>query len=134
MKTNPNAMKTIQKNTIFTNVGETSDGGVYWEGIDKQLAPGITLTSWKNTEWTAESGKKSRGEALPAFFFACLCKAAVVLFLVQGNLVLTPIPDFAPLLTSAQSLILHGRLRKGYQLKASSLVAGDLKVRVSKAS
>lgn len=59
IKTNPNAMKTIQKNTIFTNVGETSDGGVYWEGIDKQLPPGVTLTSWKNKEWTTKSGKKT---------------------------------------------------------------------------
>lgn len=52
-------MKTIQKNTIFTNVGETNDGGVYWEGIDKQLAPGETLTSWKKKEWTPENGNHS---------------------------------------------------------------------------
>lgn len=51
VKTNPNAIKTIQKNTIFTNVAETSDGGVYWEGIDEPLAPGVTITSWKNKEW-----------------------------------------------------------------------------------
>ncbi|CAI5778327.1 carboxykinase, cytosolic [GTP] [Podarcis lilfordi] len=57
VKTNPNAMKTIRKNTIFTNVGETSDGGVYWEGMEKQFAPGVTLTSWKNKEWTAKSGE-----------------------------------------------------------------------------
>ncbi|XP_033009506.1 phosphoenolpyruvate carboxykinase, cytosolic [GTP] [Lacerta agilis] len=57
VKTNPNAMKTIRKNTIFTNVGETSDGGVYWEGMEKQFAPGVTLTSWKNKEWTTKSGE-----------------------------------------------------------------------------
>lgn len=56
MKTNPNAIKTIQKNTIFTNVAETSDGGVYWEGIDQPLASGVKLTSWKNKEWTPEDG------------------------------------------------------------------------------
>uniref|UniRef100_A0A6P8NLP1 Phosphoenolpyruvate carboxykinase, cytosolic [GTP] n=1 Tax=Geotrypetes seraphini TaxID=260995 RepID=A0A6P8NLP1_GEOSA len=55
VKTNPNAMKTIQKNTIFTNVAETSDGGVYWEGIDEPLASGVTLTSWRNKEWTPEN-------------------------------------------------------------------------------
>lgn len=60
MKTNPNAIKTIQKNTIFTNVAETSDGGVYWEGIDQPLAPGVTLTSWKNKEWTPEDGEPTR--------------------------------------------------------------------------
>lgn len=32
MVSNPNAMKTIQKNTIFTNVAERSDGGFFWEG------------------------------------------------------------------------------------------------------
>ncbi|KAG9474657.1 phosphoenolpyruvate carboxykinase, cytosolic [GTP] [Eleutherodactylus coqui] len=57
VKTNPNAMETISKNTIFTNVAETSDGGVYWEGMDESLASGITLTSWKNKEWSQEDGE-----------------------------------------------------------------------------
>ncbi|NXX40063.1 PCKGC protein, partial [Tricholaema leucomelas] len=57
VKTNPNAIKTIFKNTIFTNVAETSDGGVYWEGIDEPLPPGITLTSWKNKDWTPDNGE-----------------------------------------------------------------------------
>ncbi|XP_056403800.1 phosphoenolpyruvate carboxykinase, cytosolic [GTP] [Hyla sarda] len=57
VKTNPNAMETISKNTIFTNVAETSDGGVYWEGMDELPAKGITLTSWKNKEWTPEEGE-----------------------------------------------------------------------------
>lgn len=57
VKTNPNAIKTIQKNTIFTNVAETSDGGVYWEGIDEPLAPGVTITSWKNKEWRPQDGE-----------------------------------------------------------------------------
>lgn len=61
MKTNPNAMETIRKNTIFTNVAETSDGGVYWEGMGVKLEPGVTLTSWKNKEWTPEDGKTTRG-------------------------------------------------------------------------
>ncbi|XP_048464273.1 phosphoenolpyruvate carboxykinase, cytosolic [GTP] [Rhincodon typus] len=56
-KTNPNAMQTISKNTIFTNVAETSDGGVYWEGIDETLPPGITVTSWKNKIWSPGDGE-----------------------------------------------------------------------------
>ncbi|XP_029437872.1 phosphoenolpyruvate carboxykinase [GTP], mitochondrial [Rhinatrema bivittatum] len=51
MKTNPNAMRTCLKNTMFTNVAETSDGGVYWEGIDQPLPPGITVTSWLGKPW-----------------------------------------------------------------------------------
>ncbi|KAJ1137102.1 hypothetical protein NDU88_003515 [Pleurodeles waltl] len=59
MKTNPNAMKTIQKNTIFTNVAETSEGGVYWEGIDETLPPGVTVTSWLGKPW--KQGDKEPG-------------------------------------------------------------------------
>jgi phosphoenolpyruvate carboxykinase (GTP) len=33
MSSNPNAMKTVMKNTVFTNVAERSDGGVFWEGM-----------------------------------------------------------------------------------------------------
>ncbi|NWX66805.1 PCKGC protein, partial [Promerops cafer] len=57
IKTNPNAIKTIFKNTIFTNVAETSDGGVYWEGIDEPLPAGVTVTSWKNKDWTPDNGE-----------------------------------------------------------------------------
>ncbi|MEQ2188939.1 Protein kinase C-like 1 [Goodea atripinnis] len=56
VKTNPNAMATIVKNTIFTNVAETSEGGIYWEGMDQELTEGVTLTSWKNKSWSSEDG------------------------------------------------------------------------------
>ncbi len=37
MKTNPMAMEMVQKDTIFTNVGMTEDGGVFWEGMEKEI-------------------------------------------------------------------------------------------------
>ena len=37
---------------VFTNVAETSDGGVYWEGMDG-IPPDGTVTSWLGETWTA---------------------------------------------------------------------------------
>ncbi|XP_063833497.1 phosphoenolpyruvate carboxykinase [GTP]-like isoform X1 [Ostrinia nubilalis] len=48
--TNPIAMATVFSNTVFTNVAETQDGGVWWEGMDS--APG-KLTDWKGQPWDA---------------------------------------------------------------------------------
>jgi phosphoenolpyruvate carboxykinase (GTP) len=55
LKTNPNAMKTITHNTIFTNVALTPDKDVWWEGIDTPPPPG--LTSWLGEPWDLHSGK-----------------------------------------------------------------------------
>lgn len=58
MKTNPVAMQTIMKNTIFTNVAKTSDGGVFWEGMEKEISKDVTISSWLGDDnWTKESGK-----------------------------------------------------------------------------
>lgn len=51
-KSNPNAMATIKSNTIFTNVAYTSDGGVFWEGLENEVdLSKVQVTDWKGKPW-----------------------------------------------------------------------------------
>jgi phosphoenolpyruvate carboxykinase (GTP) len=54
-KTNPNAIKSIAKNTVFTNVGVTPDGDVWWEGLTKEVPKDII--GWNGKKWDPASGK-----------------------------------------------------------------------------
>jgi phosphoenolpyruvate carboxykinase (GTP) len=47
-------METMQENSIFTNVASTSDGGVWWEGLE-DVAKGVCITDWHGKPWTKES-------------------------------------------------------------------------------
>ena len=53
---NPNAMKSLSKNSIFTNVALTEDNSVWWEEIGYD-APG-TLIDWHGNEWDASTAEK----------------------------------------------------------------------------
>ncbi len=55
-KSNPNALASTRKNTIFTNVVKTADGGVWWEGLDKNPPKGVN--NWKGEPWDPSDGSK----------------------------------------------------------------------------
>jgi len=54
---NPNAMKTVLRDTIFTNVARTPDGDVWWEGKDGPVPPEVI--DWKGNPWSSRSPEKA---------------------------------------------------------------------------
>jgi phosphoenolpyruvate carboxykinase (GTP) len=57
MASNPNAMLTFTKNSIFTNVGLTPEGDIWWEEMG--VPPPAKQIDWEGREWTPDCGRKA---------------------------------------------------------------------------
>ena len=55
-KTNPNVMRTVNSNSLFTNVALTPQGTPYWEGMNGAPPEAI---DWQGKRWTPQSGTKA---------------------------------------------------------------------------
>ena len=73
-KTNPNAMRTCESNTVFTNVAERSDGGFFWEGLEKEI-PKVSLQTSSSNSF-GKTYYKGHSEVA----FTVVCRSASIIY------------------------------------------------------